>query len=66
MKNEITKINIRLGITIGVIIVLLVLLLFPVKAQLDDGGTVIYQSIFDIYEVREIKTFGDVGVTITG
>lgn len=65
MEKEIKKINIRPGIAIGVIIVFLVLLLFPVKAYLNDGGTVVYQSLFDIYEVRKIKTFGNVGMTLT-
>jgi len=65
MKKERRKSNIRIGVAIGVIIVLSLLLFFPVKILLDDGGTVIYQSIFDVYEIRKIKAFGNIGMTPT-
>lgn len=65
MKKEITKINIRLGITIGVMLVLLVLLLFPVKAQYDDGGSIDYFSAFGIYKVTKIKRVDGIGQTGT-
>lgn len=54
----------KIAIISGMIVFLLILF-FPIKAQLDDGGTVIYMSIAKIYEIRKIKTYDNVGMTLT-
>lgn len=46
-------------------VLLLLLLFFPVKAQLDDGGSVVYESIAGVYKVTKIKRYGNVGMTLT-
>ena len=38
---------------IGVIILILVVLLFPVQLQYKDGGSVAYQSVVGIYRVTD-------------
>ncbi len=48
---------------IGSIIVILLILLFPIKLQLKDGGSIVYRSIVGIYEVKKIKTLGSIGTT---
>lgn len=42
------------------VIVVFVFLLFPIKQQLKDGGTVVYRSITVLYEVRNWnREYGD-------
>lgn len=50
---------------ISVVIVLLLILFYPLKAHLDDGGSVIYGCISQVYEIKKIKTYGNVGMTLT-
>ena len=45
--------------------ILLLVLLFPIKAHLDDGGSVIYMSIASVYKITKIKTFDNIGMTVT-
>ena len=59
------KIAIARGILVFSLVLLLLLLFFPVKAQLDDGGSVMYGSIAGVYKVTKIKRYGNVGMTLT-
>ena len=59
------KIAIARGIMILSLVLLLLLLFFPVKAHLDDGGSVVYASITGVYKVTKIKRYGNVGKTLT-
>ena len=52
-------------VIISVVIVLFLILFFPVKAHLDDGGSVIYANISGIYQIKKIKTYDNVGMTLT-
>lgn len=63
MKKELEKINIRIAIATGVIIVLLILLLFPIKVLRDDGGSIEYFSAFGVYKVTKIKKASGIGMT---
>ena len=65
MKKEMKKINIRIAIATGVIIVLLILLLFPIKVLRDDGGSIEYLSAFGVYKVTKIKKASGIGMTPT-
>ena len=40
-------------VRIGLVILVLILLLFPIKMQYKDGGSVAYQSIVGIYRVTD-------------
>lgn len=59
------KIAIARGILVFSSVLLLLFLFFPVKAQLDDGGSVVYGSIAGVYKVTKIKRYGNVGMTLT-
>ncbi len=48
---------------VGSIVVLLLIVLFPIKLQLKDGGSTVYRSIVGIYEVKKIKALGSLGTT---
>lgn len=62
MKKKITIARVVLILSS---VLLLLLLFFPVKAQLDDGGSVVYESIAGVYKVTKIKRYGNVGMTLT-
>ena len=49
----------------GIVVFILFVLFFPIKAHLDDGGSVVYTSIAKVYKITKIKTFDNVGMTIT-
>lgn len=49
----------------GIVVFVLLVLFFPIKAHLDDGGSVVYASIARVYKITKIKTFDNVGMTIT-
>ncbi len=40
-------------LSIGALVVLLVILLFPLRMQLKDGGTQVYRSVIGIYEITD-------------
>ena len=49
----------------GAVIVLIVVLLFPMKSYKDDGGSIVYFCLSNVYHITKIKTFGNVGQTST-
>jgi len=40
-------------VVIGIVVVILLILLFPIRNQLKDGGTVEYKSI--VYKISKVK-----------
>ena len=52
-------------IIISIAVIFLIVSLFPIKAHLDDGGSVIYVSVANVYEIKKIKSLGNEGMTIT-